>query len=999
MRKLAFVCIVALALSTTTMAVEIAISTQGGWMGQGTADAESQEIVDNVTGAPIEVFTSADLDDLADWVEAHTGDGVPDLLVMFGIFPDTIYPAGNAQPDGSLAELFLDDGNCIINTGDYIFYVGSAANNDAGGLANMTDVPAAAMWGDDSLATIFTPTADGQLYTPSLPALASNRPWFPAQFEGTDWYFELILAQSDDGTQVHPGILRNSVTGGRLGVFSQISDDSQPRGEVISEWINNWYLPMAGKGELSSDPLPADGAVDIPRDVVLEWSAGNFAASHDVYLGTVREDVNNASRADPMGVLVSQGQPDTAYDPDGLLDFETTYYWRVDEVNAAPDNTIFKGDLWSFTTEPFAYPITNVAVTTNATSEAGAGPENTINGSGLNDMDQHSIESTDMWLANPSGADPVTIQYEFDGIYKMHEMLVWNYNVQFELILGFGLKDVTIEYSEDGENWTALGDVELAQATAQPTYTANTMVDFQGVPAKFVRLTVNSGYGMMGQYGLSEVRFMYIPALAREPQPADGATNVTVDAQLAWRAGRDATTHEVYLGTDAEALELAGTPSNATFDPGALNLDTVYYWKVDEASDATWEGNLWSFATQAYLVVDDFESYDDEENTIFDTWIDGFINETGSTVGYFESPFAEQTIVHGGRQSMPLEYNNTGVATSEADLDVDGQDWTANGIKSLSLYFCGNLDNSSGQLYVKINNTRIDYDGDAADLGIAGWQKWNIVLADTGANLNNVTTLTVGVEGAGAQGIVYIDDIRLSPQVSAPRTSDIGIAISAQANWWSQDAADREMEEIVNNAQAPVVVFDAGSQDGLADWLSDHTSNGVANLLILCGQLPDTIYEPGNGQADDSIVEQFLDAGNTIINTGDWIFYVVNGAGTNGAAGLQTIMDIPAVTVAGGDNTAVTVTAEGQELTPSLQGFATDRPFHLDTLEGDWYAELILAQNADGILVDPVIVRNSATGGRIGIFHQAANEDDLPRGEVISEWINNWYLDAASGGN
>jgi hypothetical protein len=248
MRKSAFVCIVALALSTTTMAVEIAISTQGGWMGQGTADAESQEIVDNVTGAPIEVFTSADLDDLADWVEAHTGDGVPDLLVMFGIFPDTIYPAGNAQPDGSLAELFLDDGNCIINTGDYIFYVGSAANNDAGGLANMTDVPAAAMWGDDSLATIFTPTADGQLYTPSLPALASNRPWFPAQFEGTDWYFELILAQSDDGTQVHPGILRNSVTGGRLGIFSQISDDSQPRGEVISEWINNWYLDAVSGG-------------------------------------------------------------------------------------------------------------------------------------------------------------------------------------------------------------------------------------------------------------------------------------------------------------------------------------------------------------------------------------------------------------------------------------------------------------------------------------------------------------------------------------------------------------------------------------------------------------------------------------------------------------------------------------------------------------------------------------------------------------------------------
>jgi len=103
------------------------------------------------------------------------------------------------------------------------------------------------------------------------------------------------------------------------------------------------------------------------------------------------------------------------------------------------------------------------------------------------------------------------------------------------------------------------------------------------------------------------------------------------------------------------------------------------------------------------------------------------------------------------------------------------------------------------------------------------------------------------------------------------------------------------------------------------------------------------------------------------------------------------------VTVAGGDNTAVTVTAEGQELTPSLQNFATDRPFHLDTLAGDWSTELALAQNAAGTRADPVVVRNSATGGRIGIFYQAASEDNLPRGEVISEWINNWYLDAASG--
>jgi hypothetical protein len=94
------------------------------------------------------------------------------------------------------------------------------------------------------------------------------------------------------------------------------------------------------------------------------------------------------------------------------------------------------------------------------------------------------------------------------------------------VVLGFGIKGVTVEYSENGADWIALGDFELARATAKATYTANTAVPFDGVPAKFVRLSVNSGWGMLGQYGLSEVRFLYIPAQAREPQPADGDVGV-----------------------------------------------------------------------------------------------------------------------------------------------------------------------------------------------------------------------------------------------------------------------------------------------------------------------------------------------------------------------------------------------------------------------------------------------------------------------------------------
>ncbi|UCD49687.1 MAG: hypothetical protein JSW27_19405 [Phycisphaerales bacterium] len=535
---------------------------------------------------------------------------------------------------------------------------------------------------------------------------------------------------------------------------------------------------MAGlKSELAGDPVPEDEALDVPREVVLSWAPGEFAARHDVYFGTAFDDVNDAGKANPMGVLVSQNQTETTYDPPARLDFDQTYYWRVDEVNAAPDNTVFKGDVWSFTTEPFAYPIQNVVATSNASSEASAGPENTVNGSGLNATGEHSTDSADMWLGMASGADPIYLQYEFDRVYKLHEMLVWNYNVQFELLLGFGLKGVTVEHSENGTDWIVLGDFELAQATARSTYTANTTINFAGVAARYVKLTVNSGFGMMGQFGLSEVRFLYIPVHARQPQPADGAVDVSPLGALAWRAGREAAAHEVYVSgdeaavTDGSALIETVTANSLSLSPLDLHYDSTYYWKINEVNEAEavsiWEGLVWSFQTQAYTVVEDFESYDDEENRIYDTWLDGWVNETGSTVGHQVEPFAETSIIHGGAQSMPLFYDNVGVATSEAELMLDTpQDWTGNGIQSLSLYFRGASDNAGGQLYLEINDTRVDYHGAASDISTPLWQAWNVDLSALGANLQNVTRLTIGVEGAGAQGVVYIDDIRLYPQAA-----------------------------------------------------------------------------------------------------------------------------------------------------------------------------------------------------------------------------------------
>ncbi|NLT78358.1 MAG: hypothetical protein GXX98_17705, partial [Planctomycetes bacterium] len=421
-------------------------------------------------------------------------------------------------------------------------------------------------------------------------------------------------------------------------------------------------IMLGGGPELAANPVPEKEASDVLRDVVLGWSAGKFAVTHDVYLGESFEDVNMAGRSNPLGVLVSQSQTATAFDPPEPLAFGTTYYWRIDEVNAAPDFTIFKGDVWNFTTEPFAYPIQNIVATSNATSEEMSGPENTINGSGLDAADTHSTRADEMWLGLPVGGEPVYIQYEFDQVFKLHEMWVWNYNVEFDLVLGFGLKDVTIEVSSDGVEWTVLDEVQFARSTAKTGYAHNTTVDLAGVAARFVRLTANSNWGSIPQYGLSEVRFFYVPVSARQPQPADGATEVEVASALAWRAGREATSHEVYLGTDPEALSLAGNAAGASFTPATLEFGATYYWRVDEVGDdSLWAGPVWSYTTQEYALIEGFESYTDDIDAgeaIFDTWLDGWVNNTGSTVGHLQTPFAEKTIVRSGKQSMPLTYNN-----------------------------------------------------------------------------------------------------------------------------------------------------------------------------------------------------------------------------------------------------------------------------------------------------------------------------------------------------
>jgi hypothetical protein len=208
-------------------------------------------------------------------------------------------------------------------------------------------------------------------------------------------------------------------------------------------------------------------------------------------------------------VLLSAGQDANSFEPD-VLEFGRTYYWRVDEVNSPPDFTLFKGKVWSFTVEPYAYPIENVTATASS-AQSGMGPGKTVDGSGLDAADAHSTAGSAMWLSKAAG--PHWIQFEFDAIYTMHELWVWNSNLAIEPMQGFGARTVGIEYSTDGVTWIPLDVVpEFARAPGEAGYEHNTVVGFEGVAAKYVKLNIESNWGGIAQQtSLSEVRFFHIP--------------------------------------------------------------------------------------------------------------------------------------------------------------------------------------------------------------------------------------------------------------------------------------------------------------------------------------------------------------------------------------------------------------------------------------------------------------------------------------------------------
>ena len=603
--------------------------------------------------------------------------------------------------------------------------------------------------------------------------------------------------EDDNGSNAHTKTLQDGVN--TMYILSRESEalmdvfmwTNDPDYVPTDEDFINAEFPVVGA---PSNPSPAQGAIDVLRDGMLTWASGEFAVKHNVYFGDSLEDVNNATDPTAAGLDVS------AFDP-GRLEFGQTYYWRADEVNGTPDQTVFTGGVWSFTVEPYSImiPGSDIEVTASSSANELSIPETTINGDGLEDNDVHAIMAEAMWFSASLDPDP-WIQYEFDGVKKLDVMKVWNSNSGAESGVGWGVKDLEIQYSVDGVTWEVLEGVnQLSRAPGVSTYNQPDEIAFNGAAAKIVRFNIQTNWGgVLPSYSLSEVQFYMIPAAARSPQPATGAADILPDAIVTWRAGREADQHTVYLAADqnevADGLAPSVTSSTNSIDLSVFDLEMgeTYFWRVDEvnAAEATsvWSGPVWSLSIVDALTVEDFEGYGNiSPDRPFQAWLDGFGysedeffpvgyggNGTGAGIGHdiwtLSSPHYDGDLMEtdsttaGSGQSMPFYYSNSGGVVSQTDRTFAvPQDWTLGAAQTLSIAFRGQAGNT-GTLYLKINDTKVTYALEASNIAIGAWQVWNIDLAQVNTDLSSVSSLHIGVDGSAASGMILIDDMKLYAQ-------------------------------------------------------------------------------------------------------------------------------------------------------------------------------------------------------------------------------------------
>jgi hypothetical protein len=629
---------------------------------------------------------------IAGWAKASTTD-IPSWTTVFGFAPDS-------STDGTYFDIEVND------AGNYVIYVGGWE---------------AIICAVDTQWHHFAVTYDGS---------------------GGSRYLDGQFIDRDEGAI---GTIDEVRIGARLSnnnYFPGLVDDVR----IYNKALTLTEIKKLMAGSKAYDPIPADGALYEDTWVSLSWSPADTAVSHGVYFGGNLDDVNDGTGETFQGNQTTAyfvvGFPDSPC-PDGLVP-GTTYYWRIDEVEA-DGITIHKGDIWSFT-----------------------------------------VPAKKTY--NPNPADCA----EF---VDLNVVLTWT--------AGFEAKLHTVYFDDNFDDVNnAAGGLPQGPATYTPG------------PLKLAK----TYYWRVDEFDAvatykGDVWSFTTEGAVVSLKPSNGAVDVKQTPILSWSPGVYAASHQVYFGADKDAVKNADTGSpeykgtrelgSESYEPGKLEWDTTYYWRIDEVNnvnpDSPWIGPVWSFAIADFLVVDDFESYNDldptdpDSNRIWYTWKDGLGygtpgtepyspgNGTGSAVGNeIGWSSMEQTIVHGGSQSMPVFYDNSVLMYSEVEMTLSyPRDWTEKGVSRLTIWFIGDAANAAETLYVALNDSAVVYHDNVNAAQIDRWTEWTIDLqafVDQGVNLANVNTIAIGLGNkknpvAGGSGKIYIDDIGLylpPPEPEAP---------------------------------------------------------------------------------------------------------------------------------------------------------------------------------------------------------------------------------------
>jgi hypothetical protein len=533
-----------------------------------------------------------------------------------------------------------------------------------------------------------------------------------------------------------------------------------------SSWKGNvWSFTVPSKK--AYNPVPADGSDFLdPERITLSWTKGFGTILNTVYFGDDYDTVANATDG--------RNVPLTTYNP-GALELGKTYFWRVDEYDGATTHT---GDVWSFKTLPYV-PITDPNLVGWWKFDEGSGllaldssghyNNGTLRGGPQwvvgHDDDALEFDGIDDYVEVPHDAS-LTMDTEVTVMAWIYAERYNSAGGDWQAILAksnaprsysfYTYTNGTLHFSVGasgayiGSNSTGLVPLnEWAHVCAMVvdghhqyyingedagTGGAGTILPGAAdTDTVRIGLSHEGGNNFLGM--IDDVRIYNKaltqdevvqamrgdPTLAWDPVPAlRSMPDIDSALPLSWSPGEKADQHDVYFGTDKDAVESAdasdtsgiyrGRQSGTSYTPpeGIEWGGGPYYWRIDEVNtDGTIsKGNVWSFTAADFLLIDDFEEYNAGENQIWYSWHDGLGygtpgtdpyfagNGTGSAVGDENTAsYTEETIIHGGLQSMPLFYDNNkqGYAKySETELTLTSQrDWTRQDVTELSLWFRG----------------------------------------------------------------------------------------------------------------------------------------------------------------------------------------------------------------------------------------------------------------------------------------------------------------------